>query len=234
MIGWLLVLLLVIGIGIIAWGAFNIQGNFFLKAIHQGDAPNQQIALTFDDGPHPVYTPQVLALLNQHGSQATFFCIGKHAAQHPEIVKQIHIQGHGVGNHSFTHATSIDFHSKAKWLEEIRQTDTVIAHAISRKPRFFRPPYGVTTPHLAKAIKTSGHTVIGWRVRPYDTSKKRQSEQIIRTILKKVKPGDIVLLHDTHDRIVPVLEQLLPKLRQRGFTLVTVDKLIQHYAYTET
>jgi len=234
MIGWLLLILLVVGIGIIAWGAFNIKGNLFLTAIHKGDATNRQIALSFDDGPHPVYTPQVLALLNEYGTQATFFCIGKNIAQHPEIVQQIHAAGHVVGNHSFTHAHTIDFHGKANWLDELRQTDDAIAQAIGRRPRFFRPPYGVTTPHLAKAIRASGHAVIGWRVRPYDTLKSRQPHYIARTILQQVKPGDIVLLHDIHDRIVPVLEQLLPQLEQRGFTMVTVAKLIDQDAYTET
>lgn len=233
MIGWLLLVLLVLGISTVAWGAFNIQGNFFLKATHRGDATNRQIALTFDDGPHPVYTPQVLALLKQHGVKATFFCIGKHAAQHPEIVQQIHAAGHVVANHSFTHAPTIDFHRKARWLEELRQTDATIAHSIGSNPRFFRPPYGVTTPHLAKAIKLSGHTVIGWCVRPYDTLKTRHAEYISRAILKQVKPGNIILLHDTHDRIVPVLEQLLPKLEQRGFTMVTAAELIHQDAYAE-
>jgi peptidoglycan-N-acetylglucosamine deacetylase len=233
MIAWILITLLIISIGIIVWGSANIQANFFLKAIHQGIATTRQIALTFDDGPHPVYTPQVLALLKQHSIQATFFCIGKHVAQYPEIVKQIHMQGHVVGNHSFTHAATIDFQSRAKWGEELRKTDAAIAHVIGSKPHFFRPPYGVSTPHLAAAVNASGHAVIGWRVRPYDTSTTRQPERIIRAILKKVKPGHIILLHDTHARIAPVLEQLLPQLKKRGLSMVTVEKLIQQHAYLE-
>lgn len=234
MIGWLLFILLLAGIGVIAWGAFNIQGNFFLKAIHRGDTANRQIALTFDDGPHPVYTPQVLNLLDQYNAGATFFCIGRNVEQHPEAVKQICAAGHMVGNHSFTHAHAIDFHSQAKWLEELRQADAAIARAIGSTPRFFRPPYGVTTPHLAKAIKVTGHTVIGWRVRPYDTLKSRSPEYVARAVLRKVEPGDIILLHDTHDRVVPILEQLLPELEKRRFTMVTAEKLIQQHAYTET
>ncbi len=231
MIGWSLIVLIITGIGIVAWGAFNIQGNFFLKATHEGDATNRKIALTFDDGPHPVYTPEVLALLKQHGIQATFFSIGKNVMQHPGIVKQIHDAGHTVGSHSYSHAPMIDFNGKNSWLNELRQTDSAIAQAVGRKPRFFRPPYGVTTPHLANAIRTSGHTVVGWRVRPYDTLEGRPSAQIVRIILEKVKPGTIILLHDTHDRIVPVLEQLLPELLRRGYTLVTVAELIDEDAY---
>lgn len=214
-------------------GVFNIQWNFFLKAVHNGSTAQRHIALTFDDGPHPVYTPQVLALLNAYSIKATFFCIGKRVVQHPELIKGIHHHGHILANHSFTHASTIDFHSKAKWLAEIRQTDTAIVQAVGLMPKFFRPPYGVTTPHLARAVRESGHVVIGWRVRPYDTLN-RAPKDIVNTILRKTAPGDIILLHDTHDRIVPILEQLLPELKKRRFTMTTVEKLIQHDAYVQT
>ncbi|MGK6351657.1 polysaccharide deacetylase family protein [Parapedobacter sp. DT-150] len=227
---FILLVLLVIGLLILILGAFNIQWNFFLKALHRGEITDQRIALTFDDGPHPIYTPKVLALLEEYHVQATFFCIGKQIAKHPDLVRLLNDRGHLVGNHSYTHAATIDFRTKAGWLGEIRHTDTAIAECIGRRPRFFRPPYGVTTPHLAQAVKESGHAVIGWRVRPYDTLK-RPAERIVRTILKKTKPGDIILLHDTHDRVALVLEQLLPELQKRHFTMVTVDTLIQRNAY---
>ncbi|WP_262247615.1 polysaccharide deacetylase family protein [Parapedobacter soli] len=226
-----MLIIIIIGLGIISWGAFNIHSNLFLSATHQGNAENQQVALTFDDGPNPTYTPQVLELLDKHNAKATFFCIGKSVERYPYIVKQIREAGHTVGNHSYTHGPTIDLHRKKYWLSELRQTDSAIAQAIGRSPRFFRPPYGVTTPHLAKALRQSGHRVIGWRVRPYDTLESRSSARIVRTILRKVKPGAIILLHDSHSRIVPALEQLLPQLRQRGYTLVTVAKLIDEDAY---
>lgn len=233
MISGILVLSIMVGIAIVAFGVFQIQTNFFLKATHRSNTTNKQIALTFDDGPHPVYTQQVLKLLDHYNAKATFFCIGKNVMQHPDIVKQIHDTGHTVGNHSFTHAATIDFHGKSRWLGELEKTDAVIAQVIHRKPTFFRPPFGVTTPHLANAIRTSGHRVIGWRVRPYDTLNRRSPAQIVRTVLRKVTPGSMILLHDTHDRIVPVLEQLLPQLDQRGFTLVTVAELINEDAYID-
>jgi len=215
-----------------ALAAFNIQWNVFLKAYHRGTRGERHIALTFDDGPHPVYTARVLEMLKEHGVRATFFCIGSRVAQHPELVWQLHDEGHTIGNHSFTHSPTIDFHSAAEWLEELRRTDGALAAVIGHCPLFFRPPYGVTTPHLAKAVRRSGHLAIGWRVRPYDTLK-RTTERIVGTILNKVKPGDIILLHDTHDRIVPVLERLLPELKKRNFKLVTVDQLIKRHAYAQ-
>ena len=234
MIGWILLTLAIAGIALVAWGASHIQANFFVKGIHRGHTTGKQIALTFDDGPHPVYTPEVLKLLRQHRAKATFFCIGKNVEQHPDVVKQVNQAGHAIGNHSYTHAATIDFHLQRGWLNELRQTDTAIEQAIGRRPAYFRPPYGVTTPHLAGAVRASGHRVIGWSVRPYDTVESRTPEHIVQTILQKVKPGSIILLHDTHDRIVPVLEQLLPELRQRGYALVTVAELTDKNAYTET
>src|SRR5690606_29757685 len=218
---------------VLALGASIIQWNFFLTAVHNGKANrHRQIALTFDDGPHPLYTQQVLSQLERHGVSATFFCIGKHVEQFPQLVDEINQRGHVVANHTFTHSATIDFHNGMKWTAEIRQTDDAIERIIHRKPRFFRPPYGVTTPHLARAIRTTGHTVIGWRVRPYDTTA-RPAQKIVRTILTKTKPGDIILLHDTHDRILPVLEQLLPDLKARGFEMVTVETLLQQHAYIQ-
>ena len=234
MIGWMIFTLVIAGVAVVARGASHIQANMFVKAIHRGNAVGKQIALTFDDGPHPVYTPEVLKLLGRYGAKATFFCIGKNVEQHPGIVGQAHRAGHAIGNHSYTHAATIDFQLQQGWLNELHQTDGAIERTIGHRPAFFRPPYGVTTPHLAGAVRASGHRVIGWSVRPYDTVESRTPEHIVRTILQQVKPGTIILLHDTHGRIIPVLEQLLPELRQRGYALVTVAELIEQHAYTET
>src|SRR5690606_39065255 len=226
MLLFILFLVLLAGLILVTLGAFNIQWNFFVKAIHSVTTADRKIALTFDDGPHPTYTPQVLRLLEKYRIQATFFCIGKHAAQYPSLVRDLQRHDHVVSNHSFTHASTIDFNDCAKWGTEIQQTDQAIEEAIGRRPRFFRPPYGVTTPHLAKALKNTDHTVIGWRVRPYDTLN-RTPERIVGHLLRKTKPGDIILLHDTHERIIPVLEQLLPELKKRKFQMVTVENLIR-------
>lgn len=234
MIGWIVLTLVVAGIAAVAWGASHIQANMFIRAVHRGNTADKKIALTFDDGPHLTYTPAVLHLLSQHRAKATFFCIGKNAEQYPGIVAQAHQAGHAIGNHSYTHAATIDFQLQRGWLDELHQTDDVIERTIGHRPAFFRPPYGVTTPHLAGAVRASGHRVIGWCIRPYDTVKSRTPEHIVGTILQQVKPGAIILLHDTHDRIVPVLEQLLPKLCERGYALVTVAELIEQHAYTKT
>lgn len=216
---------------IVSIASFNIQWNFFLKSISKGNSEGNKIALTFDDGPHPELTPKVLELLEKYNAKATFFCIGKNVKANPEVLQLIDFKKHTIGNHSFSHSKKIDFNDKKNWLEEINSTDLEIQKIISKKPEFFRPPFGVTTPHLAKAIGETQHKVIGWNVRSFDTVSNQTSEKVVERILKKVKPGSIILLHDHLPGIILILEQLLPALQKRNFKFVTVDELINCKPY---
>jgi len=221
MIGWLFIVLLV---------SANIRWNFFLKSVHKGKPAGRKIALTFDDGPHPVYTPRVLEILEKYHAKATFFCIGKNIQTHPEILKQTFKKGHCIGNHSFMHNKTIDFKGKNGWIKEIENTGLEILKITGKKPKFFRPPYGVTTPHLAEALKKSEYLSIGWSQRTYDTMLS-DFNKINQKILKNIKSGDIILLHDRHENIIPILEQLLPELARKNFTFVTVNELIDEEPY---
>src|SRR5690606_202410 len=153
------------------------------------------------------------------------FLIGENLKKHPYLVERILDEGHSIGNHSFTHSKSIDFKGKAGWLKEIENTDLEIIKITGKKPKFFRPPYGVTTPHLAEALKKSGHTTIGWSQRTYDTMS-NSPLKIKEKILKNLKSGDIILLHDSHENIVPILEQLLPEIERKNLSFATVNELI--------
>lgn len=207
-------------------GSFSMSWNFHLKSfVSNKNYSEKKIAITFDDGPNPQYTPKVLKLLSDFDAKATFFCIGKNVEMHPEILKSIHDQGHLIGNHSFSHRYGIDFNKAKEWTHEIDQTDAAIAKVIGTKPQLFRPPYGVTTPHLAEAIKQTGHKVIGWNIRSYDTALKNP-KTVLNLITKNVTPGAIILLHDNHDRIEVVLEQLLQFLKTQGYTTVTINELL--------
>jgi len=221
-----------IPLGFIALASSQIQWNFFLSAIHSGQASGNKISLTFDDGPHPVYTPQVLDFLKTQDAKATFFLIGKNVKQYPYLVERIVKEGHTIGNHSYSHSKTIDFKSKNNWLKELNETDSEIQKITGKQPRFFRPPFGVTTPHLASAIEKTKHLVIGWNVRSFDTTK-TSPEKINRKILAQTKSGSIILLHDRHENIVPILEQLLPELASKSYTFVTVNELIDEKSYVE-
>ncbi len=220
-----LVLVPLVSIAIVFVGASRIDSGFFLPAVTSYPCPEKKIALTFDDGPDLDFTLAVASLVERYGGRATFFCIGHRVERQPDLIRQVHERGHQVGNHSYSHGKWIDFKSKQGWLQEIRRTDAALALATNMQPpTLFRPPYGVTTPHLAAALRETGHTVVGWRVRPFDTAVQNPT-QIVQRILARVKPGDIILLHDTHAHILPALEQLLPTLIQHGYKFVTVESL---------
>lgn len=217
-------------LGFIVIASSKIQWNFFLQAIPSAKTCEPKIVLTFDDGPHPVYTPQVLEILNKYEIKASFFLIGKNAKQYPYLVERIVEAGHTIGNHSFSHSNTIDFKNKHGWVKELEETDQEIRKITGKTPKFFRPPFGVTTPHLALAIKQTQHLVIGWNVRSFDTSAKNP-QKVVTKVLAEIKPGSIVLLHDRHELIIPILEQLLPELARKNFTFVTVNDLIDEKPY---
>lgn len=220
---WVLIIILLTILAFISLGASRIGSGFFLQAHTSLPTKNKHIALTFDDGPHPKFTLAIAQLLEQYGARGTFFCIGQRILEHPHIVDELKQRGHQIANHSFGHSKWIDFKSKQGWIDEIRRADSAIQKATGSSNTLFRPPYGVTTPHLAAALKETGHQVIGWRVRPFDTAV-ADPLRIAEHVLQNVKPGDIVLLHDTHERIIPALERLLPNLIEHGYKLRTVEK----------
>ena len=226
---WILIPFLILLV-FIAVVSSKIQLNFFVPAIHSGDSSTQKIALTFDDGPHPKYTPQVLDILKKHDVKATFFLIGKNIKQYPNLAERIVNEGHTIGNHSFTHSKTIDFKNQNGWKKEIENTDLEIRKILGKKPKFFRPPYGVTTPHLAGALKKSEKKTIGWSQRTYDTMS-ISPMKIKEKIIKNLKSGDIILLHDTHENIVPLLEHLLPEIEHKNLSFATVNEMINEEPY---
>ncbi len=217
---------------IIAWllvtsvGSLSMSYNYFLTSITAIDAiPSKKIALTFDDGPHPELTYPILDVLDRFNAKATFFCIGKQIEKHPEVLKEIVTRGHSIGNHSYSHSNFIDFSSQLKWLEEIRNTDSVIEKVIGKPSKLFRPPFGVTTPNLAKALKETKHNVIGWNNRSFDTVLKNRT-LVLKRIIKHISPGGIILLHDTQPNTLYILEHLLLYLKQHQFEAVTINNLL--------
>lgn len=210
----------------------KIQLNFFVKSVNHGSRNSNTIYLTFDDGPHPLYTPQVLDLLKNFNAKASFFLIGQHAEKFPDLVSRISEEGHTVGNHSFTHSDFIDFKNAKGWSDELEKTNEVIFKIIGKLPKFFRPPFGVTTPHLATALQKTKMISIGWDIRTYDTVLKNP-KKINYKIQNKIKPGSIILLHDTHEQIILILEQLLTELAQRNFKFESINQQIDEKIHAE-
>ncbi|MBK7344568.1 MAG: polysaccharide deacetylase family protein [Saprospiraceae bacterium] len=226
---WLVAL---IGVGLVSalvYGSAVIQSNFYLPAICQGP-PRNQMAITFDDGPCGESTAMILDVLKANQIAATFFCIGDRIARYPELVERMHREGHLIGNHSQTHHPLIDFSFLNKWISEITGVNQNVHSLIGLKPRFFRPPFGVTTPHLGKAVGQTGMLTIGWNVRSLDTITD-SVETLLTRIRRKLVPGSILLLHDSAPVTVQGLQQIIDLLRVEGLQPVRLDHLIGEDAY---
>lgn len=207
-----------------AYGSSRISSSFFVETKWCGPADQPHIALTFDDGP-VARTALILDILKRHAAPATFFCIGQRARQHPQMLRQLDAAGHLIGNHSFTHSYFIDLFSTRRLRAELADTDAAIAAATGRQPRLFRPPYGVTTPNFARALRASGHHCIGWSVRSLDTVAKDEAA-LLQKVAAALAPGAVFLFHDTSAATAAVLDEFLRQTRERGFRVVPLDQLL--------
>jgi peptidoglycan/xylan/chitin deacetylase (PgdA/CDA1 family) len=173
------------------------------------------VALTFDDGPDPEVTPQVLAILARHGARATFFCIGERAARHPGLVRAIVDAGHAVENHSLRHHHAFALLGPRRYGEEIGAAQDTLASLAGSAPRFFRAPAGLRNPFLDPALARLGLQLVSWTRRGYDTRNANAGDVLAR-LTRRLAPGDILLLHDGNaartTRGTPVVVDVLPRL----------------------
>jgi peptidoglycan/xylan/chitin deacetylase (PgdA/CDA1 family) len=217
---------------IVFWGSTFIASNYHVKTYCSNPLETEKkIALTFDDGPHEM-TVLVMDVLRKYNAKATFFCIGKNIEAYPDILKRAIEEGHTVGNHSYSHSPFFDFYGKNQVIAEIEQTDALIESVVGKKTTLFRPPYGVTNPSIRRALGVTKHKTIGWNIRSLDGVVKKENFLLDR-IIKRIKPGGIVLLHDTSIQTVNVLEQLLSYLKTNNYTVVPLEELLNIKAYED-
>ena len=209
----------------------NVRWNFFVKAHHRNAKySGKVVALSFDDGPVE-NTLKILDVLDRYNAKAAFFCIGKNIEKRPEIFKEIIARGHMVGNHTYSHTRKLGFVNHYQFYNEIQQCNAIAEKISGLKMNIFRPPFGIINPKTKSALQKTGHEVMGWSVRPYDAIL-NSPEIILKRITKKVKSGDLILLHDHKPQNVEILEQLLLFLRRNNFSTVRPDKLFQLDAYS--
>lgn len=223
---------LLFAIGLTAWGVFDIRLGYFTDTFFRKRYNVKGlVALTFDDGPSP-YTTEVLRLLKTYQFKATFFCIGKQVLAYPDITKQMIDEGHTIGNHTYSHRKSFGFLKEKDVVTELEQCNSIIYQTVGKIPKFFRPPFGVTNPSVAKAVQRTKQQIIGWSNRSLDTVT-LEEDKIVERVCKKLKAGDIILFHDTSQRTVNVLKRLLPYLQKQGYISVSVDDLLNLHGYEE-
>jgi peptidoglycan/xylan/chitin deacetylase (PgdA/CDA1 family) len=225
---WLLPVILLYKLRVII-GSSQINSNFHITAYCNGTTAEKEIAITFDDGP-TAFTKKVLNTLAAYNATGTFFMIGKNIKGNEELLKQIVSEGHTIGNHTFSHSFFIDFKSASAFKEELNQTADAAYQVTGKRIQFFRPPYGVTTPNLARAAKALNYKVIGWNIRSLDTTKDSE-ELIFKRVKKQLKPGAIILFHDTSDKTNHVLQQTLSYAKDNGFKVVGLEQLLKLNAY---
>ena len=207
-------------------GSIKICSNFYIKTICRGFANKNAISITFDDGPNQNITPKILDILKENGIKAFFFCIGKNAEQNIELIKRIDSEGHIIGNHTYSHSNNFDLFSSSKMKNEITKTNYTIQNIINKEVKYFRPPYGVTNPNLAKALKKTNLITIGWSLRSLDTTSKGDISNTLKR-LEKIKAGDIVLLHDRLVEAPDILKKFIEIVRNKKFEFVRLDEFIQ-------
>lgn len=219
----------VLGFGYYA--SFFIDSGVYLRARCRAADDGRTIALTFDDGPDERNTPLVLDALAGAGVQATFFLIGERAEAHPELVRRIVREGHRIGNHTFTHSDRFPFRSRRAVRTELEETRRTLEQITGLRTRLFRPPFGVTNPRIAAAVRDGGYDTIGWSIRPFDTRTHVSRDKILRRILDRLRPGAVILLHDRIDGADRLVETLITNARQNGYRFETVDRLFHFSAY---
>jgi peptidoglycan/xylan/chitin deacetylase (PgdA/CDA1 family) len=217
-------------VSLLSYSSFSISSCFYLPVICRGGGIRKEVALTFDDGPLEKYTPEILDILKIKTVKAAFFCTGKTLQSFPDIVRRIVEEGHIIGNHTWTHSSLFDFYSAERMSREISGTTKLIETLSGSRPRFFRPPFGVTNPHLAKALKNSGLIAIGWTFRTFDTMIKDRRKLIDRTI-SRLADGAILTFHDYNKTAVDILPELIDSIRNKGYAIVSLHSLIEEKPY---
>ncbi len=212
-------------------GPYAQRLSFFLPIVRRGKTQRPEIAITFDDGPDPETTPALLELLSRFGFQVTFFVIGEKVAACPDLVRAILDGGHDIGNHSDTHDVFLMLKGRRKIEAEIITCQERLAD-FSIRPKTFRPPVGITNPHLRPILENLGLTCVGFSCRATDFGNRRING-MAEKVLKKIRPGDILLLHDckphgemTSRQLMEEMERIFVGLQSKQLQPVPLSTLI--------
>ncbi|MDA3813717.1 MAG: polysaccharide deacetylase family protein [Candidatus Cloacimonetes bacterium] len=208
----------------------------FPKFIFRVRIKENLVALTFDDGPHPEFTKELLDLFKERGIKATFFVTGEKIEKHREIIKRMIADGHELGNHSYSHKNLI-FKKKSKIKEEIQKTDYLLRDLGVKGEIHFRPPYGRLLFSAFAVLASLNKKVIMWNI-PTKDYKERDPKVILSRIYKRIKPGSIIVLHDSgiertgkeidRQATIDAVKELINELPKKVYKFRTVSELIDY------
>jgi peptidoglycan/xylan/chitin deacetylase (PgdA/CDA1 family) len=189
------------------------------------------VAITYDDGPHPVYTPALLRILREQRVRATFFMIGTRMQRWPWIVEEAAADGHVIANHTYSHQRYLARDTHAQIVREIRSGQKVITRLTGQRYRLFRPPKGFLGNHVLRIADSMGYRAVLWSLSAYHYEGGRTPELMTQRVLSLVRPGAIILMHDGRYpmrwRDVQATPMIISALRKKGYRFVTVPELLE-------
>lgn len=199
------------------------------------------VALTFDDGPNPIFTPQILEILKEKKVTATFFMVGKHIEKYPEVAKRVYQEGHEIGNHTYTHR-DLMVASKKTLLIEVRKTDQAIGKVLGIKTKLMRPPRGLISASNRKTLLELGYVVVMWTVSALDWSG-LSPKAMTRRVKRYIRNGGIILFHDSGALIkseggkrgntVEALPLIIDELKRKGYKIVPLSQMLAEIEHLE-
>ena len=201
--------------------------NLFSKKV---ESSKKMVAITLDDGPHPVNTQKVLDILKEHNAKATFFMVGQNVENNSNVVKAVYNSGSEIGIHTWSHKQLTKI-STDEVIQEVSRTSDAIFNITGQRPKLVRPPYGSVNDNVKNALKE--YPLILWNIDSLDW-KSRDESKIVPLVMEHVEDADIILLHDIHATTIPALEKIVSQLDEAGYEFVTVSELIEAKGYDTT
>ncbi|WP_051314635.1 polysaccharide deacetylase family protein [Alteribacter aurantiacus] len=211
-------------------GFGELQKQFPDTVVWRGPTNQKRVALTFDDGPDPRFTPAILDELDSQDVKATFFVMGARAKGHPDILKRMHREGHAIGNHTYWHP-NLEGESVGQLRWEMDQTNDVLQNLLGMRTDLFRPPYGIFGTAHTESLATNSETAVFWTVDTRDWDGP-SSEEIFESVMEDTDNGSIILMHDgSHwtvdmSNTVNALGPIITELKNQGYEFVTVPELL--------
>jgi peptidoglycan/xylan/chitin deacetylase (PgdA/CDA1 family) len=211
-------------------GVLVLRLRMFADALVRGPAGAVGVALTFDDGPDPAYTPEVLDALDRHRAKATFFVIGRKAEANPELVEEMVRRGHEVGVHGFSHARLFSLWGQKRVRADLERAVRVVSGITGEAPRLFRPPIGHTNPTIARVADDLDLTVVGWSVGARDGLASARARAVVTRVARGLGDGAVVLLHDAAERGgrrpagVAALPEILQAIADKNLRVTLLSK----------
>ncbi len=208
-----------------ALGVRADKSNNTVKVYRYKRNEKMQIALTFDDGPHPIYTEKILEILDKYNVKATFFMVGENILNYTDIAIKVKERGHEIGNHTQTHQSNL---GEKRLMREIINCTEIIFNTLDYETSIIRPPEGLILDSTLECCSLLEYSIILWNIDTRDWAQ-TPAREIYKNVTENIDPGDIILMHDYISRRSPTpeaLELIIPKLLSDGYNFVTVSELI--------